>query len=168
MAYRFNQGDRPLPGYTIQRGVGRGGFGEVYYATSDGGKEVALKYLAENPQVELRGVSHCLNLKSPHLVTIYDVQQTPSEDFFVIMEYVNGVSLRDLLNESLALLVRRLLLGGLRVRGLRLPHEEPVRAPGEGVEDEGQAPVGGDEFVGAGSLTEPGADQLPPRPSSSA
>ncbi|HUN81597.1 MAG TPA: serine/threonine protein kinase, partial [Phycisphaerae bacterium] len=70
MAFHFNQGDRPLPGYTIQRGVGRGGFGEVYYATSDGGKEVALKYLRENPQVELRGVMHCLNLKSPYLVAI--------------------------------------------------------------------------------------------------
>ena len=30
----------------IKRGVGRGGFGEVYFAVSDGGKEVALKLLA--------------------------------------------------------------------------------------------------------------------------
>ena len=55
MSFRFNQGDRPVEGYTIQRGVGRGGFGEVYYAVSDGGKEVALKYLRDNPGVELRG-----------------------------------------------------------------------------------------------------------------
>jgi hypothetical protein len=100
MAFRFNQGDRPLPGYTIQRGVGRGGFGEVYYATSDGGKEVALKYLRENPQVELRGVQHCLNLKSPHLVAIHDIKQSPEGEFFVIMEYVSGPSLRDLLNSE--------------------------------------------------------------------
>ncbi|MFQ5512770.1 MAG: protein kinase, partial [Candidatus Krumholzibacteriia bacterium] len=96
----FNQGDRPLPGYTIQRGVGRGGFGEVYYATSDGGKEVALKYLRENPQVELRGVTHCLNLKSPYLVSIHDIRQNAEGDSFVIMEYVSGPSLRDLLNAA--------------------------------------------------------------------
>ena len=32
-----------LSGYTIKRGIGAGGFGEVYYATSDAGKDVALK-----------------------------------------------------------------------------------------------------------------------------
>src|SRR5262245_20447716 len=100
MAFAFTHGDRPLSGYTIERGVGRGGFGEVYYARSDGGKEVALKYLRENPQVELRGVAHCLNLKSPHLVGIHDVKQSPDGDFFVIMEYVSGPSLRDLLNSE--------------------------------------------------------------------
>jgi len=98
MAYQFNQGDRPLPGYTIQRGVGRGGFGEVYYATSDGGKEIALKYLRENPQIELRGVSHCLNLKSPYLVALHDIRQNADGDHFVIMEYVSGPSMRDLMN----------------------------------------------------------------------
>ncbi|MCG8404574.1 MAG: protein kinase [Phycisphaerales bacterium] len=100
MSFHFNQGDRPLPGYTIQRGVGRGGFGEVYYATSDGGKEVALKYLRENPQVELRGATHCLNLKSPYLVALHDVKQSAKGEFFVIMEYVGGPSLRDLMNEE--------------------------------------------------------------------
>ncbi|MBK8268328.1 MAG: serine/threonine protein kinase [Planctomycetes bacterium] len=100
MSFRFNQGDRPLPGYTIQRGVGRGGFGEVYYSLSDGGKEVALKYLRENPQVELRGATHCLNLKSPYLIALHDIKQSAAGEFFVIMEYVNGVSLRDLMNEA--------------------------------------------------------------------
>jgi serine/threonine protein kinase len=100
MAFRFNQGDRPLAGYTILRGVGRGGFGEVYYATSDGGKEVALKYLRENPAIELRGVQHCLNLKSPYLVALHDIKQNTDGDFFVIMEYVNGSSLRELMNDA--------------------------------------------------------------------
>ena len=59
MAYTYRHGDRPLQGFTIQRAVGRGGFGEVYYAVSDGGREVALKYLRENPNIELRGISYC-------------------------------------------------------------------------------------------------------------
>jgi len=100
MSFRYQQGDRPLPGYTIQRGVGRGGFGEVYYATSDGGKEVALKHLRENPQVELRGTTPVLNLKSPHLVGIHDVKETREGEFFVIMEFVNGPSLRELMTDS--------------------------------------------------------------------
>jgi hypothetical protein len=97
MAYTFKHGDRPLDDYTIQRAVGRGGFGEVYYAMSDGGREVAIKYLKENPQVELRGVGHCINLKSPHLVSIFDVKKNADGDYFIIMEYCSGPSLRDLL-----------------------------------------------------------------------
>ena len=41
--YRYKYGDKPLAGYTVQRAAGRGGFGEVYYAVSDSGREVALK-----------------------------------------------------------------------------------------------------------------------------
>ena len=99
MSFRFKHGDRPLDGYTIQRGVGRGGFGEVYYAISDGGREVALKALLLNHEIELRGVSQCINLKNPHLVSIFDVRTTPDSMPFVIMEYVAGPSLRDILRE---------------------------------------------------------------------
>ncbi len=128
MAFTFKHGDRPLEGYTIQRGVGRGGFGEVYYAVSDGGREVALKYLRDNPAIELRGVSHCMNLKSPHLVTIFDVKQNSEGDYFVIMEYVQGPSLRDLLiaepeglsPQKAAFFIRELAkgLGYLHERGI--------------------------------------------------
>ncbi|MCC7293630.1 MAG: protein kinase [Phycisphaerales bacterium] len=97
MAFAFKHGDRPLEGYTIQRGVGRGGFGEVYYAVSDGGKDVALKYLRDNPEVELRGVEACINLKGPHLVSVYDVRKNDAGEYFIIMEYISGPSLRDLL-----------------------------------------------------------------------
>ncbi len=97
MAFSYRHGDRPLDGYTIQRGVGRGGFGEVYYAVSDGGREVALKYLRDNPAVELRGVSHCINLKSPHLVEVFDVKQNADGEYFIVMEYIHGPSLRDIL-----------------------------------------------------------------------
>ncbi len=97
MAYTFRHGDRPLEGVTIQRAVGRGGFGEVYYAVTDAGKEIALKYLRENPEVELRGVQQVMNLTSPHLVQIHDVRHNASGEAFVIMEYIAGPSLRDVL-----------------------------------------------------------------------
>jgi serine/threonine protein kinase len=97
MAYTYKHGDRPLENFTIQRAIGRGGFGEVYYAVSDGGREVALKYLKENPHVELRGVSNCINLKSPYLVSIFDVKKNADGEYFIVMEYCSGPSLRDLL-----------------------------------------------------------------------
>ena len=75
MRFTYANGDRPLAGYTIKRGIGRGGFGEVYFAVSDGGKEVALKLIRHNLDVELRGVAHCLNLKHPNLIALYDVKQ---------------------------------------------------------------------------------------------
>src|SRR4051812_29513656 len=68
--YTFGSGARPLDGYTIKRAIGRGGFGEVYYATSDSGKEVALKLILRNLDVERRGVVQCMNLKCPNLLTI--------------------------------------------------------------------------------------------------
>ena len=72
--YTFGSGARPLDGYTIKRAIGRGGFGEVYYATSDSGKEVALKLILRNLEVERRGVVQCMNLKCPNLLTIYDLK----------------------------------------------------------------------------------------------
>ncbi|MCA9243611.1 MAG: serine/threonine protein kinase [Phycisphaerales bacterium] len=97
MAYTFKYGDRPIDGVTVQRAVGRGGFGEVYFAVTDSGKQLALKYLRDNPEIELRGISHVMNLKSPHLVTVYDVRRNDENEPFVLMEYITGPSLRDLM-----------------------------------------------------------------------
>ena len=99
-SYRYQNGDRPLDGFTIEHAVGRGGFGEVYYAVSDSGRQVALKAVQNYEDIELRGISHCMNLKSPHLVSIFDVKYSDRNDPFVIMEYVAGPSLRQLLDES--------------------------------------------------------------------
>lgn len=97
MRFTHQPGDQPLSGYTIQRGIHRGGFGEVYYARSDGGKEVALKLLQRDQEVELRGVRQCLNLKHPNLVNLFDVKTDDTGEQWVVMEYVNGTSLEDVL-----------------------------------------------------------------------
>ncbi|HEY3394259.1 MAG TPA: serine/threonine-protein kinase, partial [Lacipirellulaceae bacterium] len=95
--FTYPSGSRPLEGYTIKRGVGRGGFGEVYFATSDAGKEVALKLIRRNLEVELRGVTQCLNLKHPNLVGLFDIRTDEMGDQWVIMEYVSGESLEDVI-----------------------------------------------------------------------
>ena len=95
MKFTFAPGSTPLPGYTIRRAIHRGGFGEVYYATSDEGRETALKLLQNNLEVELRGVRQCLNLSHPNLVTLFDVKQDNDGDYWIVMEYVPGDTLAD-------------------------------------------------------------------------
>jgi eukaryotic-like serine/threonine-protein kinase len=93
MRFTYRTGERPLAGYTVKRGVGKGGFGEVYFAVSESGKEVALKLLRGSSDIEMRGVANCLNLKHPNLVHIYDLREDNQGDKWLIMEYVLGESL---------------------------------------------------------------------------
>jgi eukaryotic-like serine/threonine-protein kinase len=97
MKFTHSPGATPVDGFTIRRGIHRGGFGEVYYAVSDAGKEVALKLLQHEQDVELRGVTQCLNLKHPNLVNLFDVKTDSHGESWVVMEYVSGTSLEDVL-----------------------------------------------------------------------
>lgn len=98
--FTFPSGSRPLDGYTIKRGVGIGGFGEVYFAVSDAGKEVALKRIQRNLDIELRGVRQCLNLKHQNLVALFDIRYDEQEQAWVVMEFVSGASLKDVIEQS--------------------------------------------------------------------
>ncbi|WP_339730055.1 serine/threonine-protein kinase [uncultured Gimesia sp.] len=99
MKFTFAPESKPLEGFTIKRAIDRGGFGEVYYALSDSGKEVALKLLQQNMDIELRGVTQCLNLKHPNLVTIFDVKTDRDGDHWVVMEFVSGQGLDKALHQ---------------------------------------------------------------------
>ncbi|MDW8039534.1 MAG: serine/threonine-protein kinase [Thermoguttaceae bacterium] len=94
-SFTYGPGAQPLAGYTIKRGIGQGGFGEVYYAWSEAGKEVALKLIRRHQEIELRGLRQCLNLKHPHLVSLYDIRLDNQQNYWVIMEYVAGPSLQE-------------------------------------------------------------------------
>ena len=97
MKFTYSNGDTPLDGYTIKRGLGRGGFGEVYFALSDVGKEVALK------KVDFmdadRGDNLILNINHPNLVLLYDIKHTDEHESWIIMEYMSGNCLRDVLTK---------------------------------------------------------------------
>lgn len=99
MKFTFPPESKPLDGYTIKRGIHRGGFGEVYYALSDAGKEVALKLLQHNTDIELRGVRQCLNLKHPHLVAIFDIRTDKDGDHWIIMEFMAGKALDQVIQQ---------------------------------------------------------------------
>ncbi len=98
MRFAYGNGDQPLSGYSIKRGVGIGGFGEVYFAVNEAGKEVALKRIQRNLEVEVRGVRQCLNLRHPNLVGLYDIRFDESGQGWIVMEFVAGESLRELLD----------------------------------------------------------------------
>src|SRR6202008_4310422 len=98
MKIKFKKGKQPLPGYTIKRGIGLGGFGEVYFAVTDGGKEVALKWIRSNHDIEMRGVQQCLNLKHPNLVHLYDVRTDSSGARGLLREYIPGEPLSAILS----------------------------------------------------------------------
>ncbi len=98
----WSAGDQPLEGYTIKRGLGIGGFGEVYFATTAAGKEVAIKRIVRNAQIEVRGTKHCLNLRHPNLVQLYDVRQIDEDQAWIVMEYIAGQTLRDLLDANVS------------------------------------------------------------------
>jgi eukaryotic-like serine/threonine-protein kinase len=100
MKFTYRWGQRPLDGFTIKRGLGQGGFGEVYFAVSDGGKEVALKLIRGHSDTELRGIANCLNLKHPHLVHLYDLRTDMEGHRWLVMEYVHGESLSGVLNRN--------------------------------------------------------------------
>ena len=98
MKFVHTSGSRPLNGFTIKRGIGVGGFGEVYFAVSDAGKEVALKRIQRNLEVEVRGVTQCLNLKHINLIALYDVRYDDDGGAWVVMEFVAGETLREILD----------------------------------------------------------------------
>ncbi len=102
MKFQYGNGDSPLDGYVIRRGIGVGGFGEVYFAESDSGKEVALKRIQKNLDVEMRGVRHCLNLRHPNLVSVYDIRYDADQQGWIVMEFIEGESLRDQLDRNTA------------------------------------------------------------------
>ena len=100
MRFTYGNGDTPLSGYTIKRGVGTGGFGEVYFALNDAGKEVALKRIQRNLDVEMRGVRHVLNLKHPNLIALFDIRFDEEGQGWIVMEFMQGLGLKDALDRS--------------------------------------------------------------------
>ncbi len=92
--------------YKIKRRLGAGGMGEVYEATHTGlGKRVAIKALlpelAREPEVQVRFLREgesAARIQHPHVVDIYDVG-TEDEVTFLVMEYLEGRDLADLLRE---------------------------------------------------------------------
>jgi serine/threonine protein kinase len=97
---------RNLGQYSIGERIGSGGMGTVYMGQHQLlRRNVAVKVL-EGPAISPRAISRferevqaTAKLRHPNTVSIYDYGRTESGEFFYVMEWVDGITLQQLVNE---------------------------------------------------------------------
>jgi serine/threonine-protein kinase len=122
-----------LGGYRIERPLGRGGMGAVFLAyDSTLRRRVALKVMDEAADAEtsrgrlLKEARNAAALNHPNICTVHEVGQDSGTNF-IAMEYVEGRSLRDRLDESGALPQDEALRYGIQTAdALAYAHEHGV------------------------------------------
>jgi serine/threonine protein kinase len=85
MPLRLEAGQRPIPGYTLIRRLGKGAFGEAWEASAPGGVHVALKFIALDTLeagTEQRALEVIRNIRHPHLLDVQFAARV--EDFLLI------------------------------------------------------------------------------------
>ncbi len=93
--------------YEVQRRIGRGGMGTVYLGRQVAiGRPVAIKVLGRLASLDhervrrfYREARAAASLDSPHIITVYDFGRTADERLYLVMEYIDGPSLADVLAE---------------------------------------------------------------------
>jgi len=120
--------------YRLIREIGRGGMGIVYEAENVKlGRKVALKKMREelklNPRDRKKFLEEARNtaaLEHPNIVNILDVIEEGDESYLVL-EYVDGLSLKDWLDEKGKMSIKDVLkfLGGV-LSALDYAHEKGI------------------------------------------
>src|SRR5580698_3933925 len=88
--------------YRIEEQIGRGGMGEVFRATDTRlHRTVAIKtslvHFTERFQREARAIAA---LNHPHIATLYDVGSSPEGLGYLVLEYVEGPTLAELIDKG--------------------------------------------------------------------
>lgn len=108
-SYRLEPGQMFEGRYRILRELGSGGFGMVYLAHQEAmGRHVALKVLTPGPGAEemsakarfLREVQIISKLRHPNTVTIHDFGETLDGVVYMVLEYIEGETLKTLLRRE--------------------------------------------------------------------
>ncbi|MFT5284559.1 MAG: serine/threonine protein kinase [Planctomycetota bacterium] len=124
---------RDFPQLEILELVGRGGMGLVYKARQKSlGRVVALKVLAplfaNDPAFAerfLREAQALAKLSHPHIVTVFEFGERQGR-YFIVMEFVEGKSMRELLNDRKVGQADTLRLVPQICDGLQYAHEHGV------------------------------------------
>jgi len=98
---------RQLGQYTLEKKIGEGGMGEVYRASHAMlRRPTAVKLLRPDKANETeiarfeREVQLTAQLTHPNTIRIYDFGRTPEDVFYYAMEYLNGINLQDLVEQT--------------------------------------------------------------------
>jgi serine/threonine protein kinase len=178
-----------VPGYTALKALGSGGFGDVVMARHDAsGTLVAIKFLRQELLSDarfaemFRGEAAVLaSMDDPNVVRLYEYTESPS-GAAIVMELVNGVSLREILarqgattpEAALVVLEGSLLgLAAAHARGVVHRDYKPdnVLVDGDGASkltDFGIAARSGDRAAQGGTLVYAPPEQFSGEPSSPA
>jgi len=96
-AFRPVEGAEPIPGYRLEALLGRGGFGEVWRASSPGGFHVALKFLVSGEAGAERELRTLRKLREGHLLCLFGVWRIAG--FFVLAMELADRTLMDRLKQ---------------------------------------------------------------------
>jgi serine/threonine protein kinase len=189
MGGRIGVADWNVPGFSELKTLGSGGFGEVVLARHDGsGTLVAIKYLRQNllwgaefTDLFRAEAAVLATVDDPHVVRLYEYVES-RRGAAIVMELVDGVSLRDILarqgritaEAALVILMDSLLgLAAAHRRGLvhRDYKPENVLINGDGdskLTDFGNAARAGNSPIPAGTLVYAPPEQFGGSPASPA
>src|SRR6202030_3025328 len=181
--------DWDVPGYTELKTLGSGGFGEVVLARHDSsGSLVAIKYLRQNllsdaefTELFRAEAAVLATVDDSHVVRLYEYVEAP-QGAAIVMELVDGVSLRDILvrqgatTAEAALVVLQGSLLGLAAAHQRggvhrdyKPEKGLVNGDGNSkLTDFGIAARAGDSAIPAGTLVYAPPEQFGGSPASPA
>ncbi|HEX2240075.1 MAG TPA: Stk1 family PASTA domain-containing Ser/Thr kinase [Actinomycetota bacterium] len=101
--------------YEILERIGSGGMAEVYRGRDELlGREVAIKVLSERYSRDhsfverfRREAQSAANLNHPHIVSLYDYGSEDDRAYFIVMEYIDGHSLADIISREGPLMPER-------------------------------------------------------------
>ncbi len=101
---RLRQAELVAGRYRVERLLGRGGMSDVWLTRDERlGREVALKFMQPGPALagvdSEREAGIVAGLRHPNIVTVYDAGEEDGRRY-IVMERVDGVSLRERLQEA--------------------------------------------------------------------
>lgn len=120
--------------YRVLEKIAQGGMGKVYHALQeDLGREVAVKILspvlAEDPSFRERFRQEALviaDLSHPHVINVIGIEKY-RDSFCIVMEYLKGRSLQELVDEEGALQSRRVAkIGAAVADALHYAHQKEI------------------------------------------